>query len=161
MPGEGGDAAGSFCPAKADWYVACPNNTYSEAGSDSDDDCLTLAGFYADRGSAGMPCPEGFYCPAGSVRARACPSNTESKEGSTSVLDCTVWSPCARACTPKEEGRGIRKVRIGGLGGLGLKHAAVSCLHAFAGSQSRRDGLSIFSSLLDMLVFAMPHTVTQ
>eukprot|EP00292_Cryptomonas_paramecium_P001303 CAMPEP_0113722230 /NCGR_PEP_ID=MMETSP0038_2-20120614/37621_1 /TAXON_ID=2898 /ORGANISM="Cryptomonas paramecium" /LENGTH=95 /DNA_ID=CAMNT_0000651423 /DNA_START=33 /DNA_END=316 /DNA_ORIENTATION=+ /assembly_acc=CAM_ASM_000170 len=79
--GEAGQSAalcprGSFCPKRTVLALACPLNTWSQAGSDDLKDCASKAGFYGTPGVAAVTCPHGSYCPADQNFFVQCPANT-------------------------------------------------------------------------------------
>ncbi len=95
--------AGSYCAGGTQGAVACPNNTWSNAGASSASACVKPtcpAGQYLCSGQtigaahvdSCCACPMGFYCPGGSglssVVPLACPAGTSSNAGASSANQC-------------------------------------------------------------------------
>ena len=92
---------GTFTPTITDSGITqCPDNTTSQPGSDSADDCVLNIpcnpGYYlpANRQQC-MQCPRKFYCPGGTFTETTsdsgitqCPDNMYSPLGSDSADDC-------------------------------------------------------------------------
>ena len=64
----------------------CPAGTTSPPASEAEQECMSLAGFYALPGRPGTPCPANSFCMAGTMRPTPCPPGTFSSAGASTCL---------------------------------------------------------------------------
>ena len=82
---------GSWC--RLNMQNQCPFNSFSDALSDSQNQCLCVAGYFGDGSKSGTSpcslCRQGQYCAGGNANISiTCPDNSSSPFGSNDIMDC-------------------------------------------------------------------------